>query len=60
MPEPVATEVYTVEEVAKILRIGRNAAYAAVKSGEIPSRKLGSRILVPKFALDRWLAAAYR
>ena len=50
------TQTYTVDEAAEILGIGRNGAYEGVKSGEIPSIRIGKRILVPKAALDRMLA----
>ncbi len=40
--------VLTVTEVAKLLRIGRNLAYELVARGEIPSRRLGRRILIPR------------
>jgi excisionase family DNA binding protein len=48
----------TIEETGKQLGIGRNAAYSAVKKGEIPSIKIGRRLLVPRVALDRLLASA--
>ena len=37
----------SVEEAANYLGIGRAAAYLAVKNGELPSLRLGSRILCP-------------
>lgn len=37
----------TVEEAASLLGIGRSAAYAAVKAKEIPSVKVGRRVLIP-------------
>lgn len=43
--------VLTVEEAAKLLRIGRGAAYQAVRAGELPSLRIGRRILVPRHAL---------
>jgi excisionase family DNA binding protein len=46
----------TVPEVAKILRIGINLAYGLVKTGELPSRKFGSNIRVPRAAFNRWLS----
>ena len=46
----------SVEETAKYLGIGRAAAYLAVKNGELPSLRLGSRILVPVRALLELLA----
>lgn len=47
---------YTVDEVAVLLGIGRNGAYEGVRSGQIPSIRIGKRILVPKAALERMLA----
>jgi excisionase family DNA binding protein len=44
--------VLTVEETADVLRIGRTAAYAAIRSGEIPCIKLGRSIRVPKHRLE--------
>lgn len=37
----------TVDEAKLVLGIGRNQAYVAVRSGEIPSLRIGNRILVP-------------
>lgn len=47
---------FTVDEVAALLCIGRNTAYEAVKGGEIPSIRIGRRILVPRDALERMLS----
>ncbi len=47
----------TVDETAKCLGIGRNSAYEAIAKGEIPVVKIGKRLLVPKAALERLLAA---
>lgn len=46
----------TVPEVALILGISRNEAYLAVQRGELPARRIGRRILIPRVALERWLA----
>jgi excisionase family DNA binding protein len=46
----------TVPEAAKILGISRGKAYGAAKSGEIPSIKIGKRIVVPIAALDLLLS----
>jgi excisionase family DNA binding protein len=48
-------EILTVEEAAKLLRIGRNAAYEAARRGEIPVIKIGKRLLVPRLALNKLL-----
>ena len=37
----------TVEEMAAILGLGRTAAYEAVRRQELPSLKIGRRLLVP-------------
>ena len=46
----------TVEETATILGVGRNKAYEAARSGEIPTIRIGKRLLVPRAALERLLA----
>ncbi len=46
-----------VEEVAALLGLGRTAAYEAARRGEIPSRRLGRRVIVPVPALLDWLGA---
>ncbi len=48
-------EVLTVSEVAKILRIGKNKAYALIKSGELASVRIGKKVIVPKICLIRFL-----
>jgi excisionase family DNA binding protein len=47
----------TVEEAATLLGISRAFAYEAVNRGEVPSIRIGRRILVPKVALERMLGA---
>jgi excisionase family DNA binding protein len=46
-----AAVVFTVPEVATVLRCSRGVAYAAVRSGEIPSVKVGRCIRIPRQAL---------
>ena len=43
--------VITVEEAARVLGVGRSAAYEAVRAGQIPSWRIGHRIVVPVAAL---------
>ncbi len=43
----------TVEEAARLLGISRAFAYEAVRRGEIPSIRIGRRVLVPKAGLTR-------
>jgi excisionase family DNA binding protein len=37
----------TVEEAGAVLGVGRSTAYEAVRAGELPSLKLGRRVLIP-------------
>ena len=50
--------VMTVSECAEYLSISRPSAYQAVKRGEIPTIRIGRRILVPVVALQKLLANA--
>ncbi len=47
--------VLSVPELAKVLGIGRNAAYALVNSGEIRSIRIGKNIRIPQSALMDFL-----
>lgn len=49
-------DVLTVAEAADLLRLGRNSTYAAIQRGELPARRVGRRWLIPKDALERFLA----
>jgi excisionase family DNA binding protein len=49
---------YTVDEVARLLGLSRNSAYQRAADGQIPTIRMGRRLLVPKAALDRLLEAA--
>mgnify|MGYP000389124821 FL=1 len=50
--------VLTIQEAAKILRIGRSAAYEAARTGELPVIQFGRRKLVPRAALEKLLMNA--
>jgi excisionase family DNA binding protein len=41
----------TVEEAARLLGISRNSAFRAVQRGQLPSIRIGRRILVPRARL---------
>ena len=51
---------YTVPEAAEALGIGRNAAYEAARTGQLPTIRIGKRILVPVAALERMLSVEQR
>lgn len=52
--KPAAT--MTVEEAAALLGISRMSAYAGCARGEIPSLRIGKRLIVPRIALEKLLA----
>jgi excisionase family DNA binding protein len=54
MPEQRAT--FTVKQSAKFIGVSDKSAYEAVRRGEIPSIRIGRRILVPRQALEDMLA----
>ena len=49
---------YTVDEASKMLGLSRNSAYEGVARGDIPSIRVGRRLIIPKAALDRLLETA--
>ena len=50
--------VLSVEEVRKLLGLSRGLMYEAVRSGQLPSVRIGRRILIPRAALKRLLEEA--
>ena len=51
-------KTYNIEEAGKLLGIGRNQAYEAARRGDIPTIRIGKRLLVPRVAFDRLLENA--
>ena len=47
--------VLTVADAARLLGISRGLAYEAVRVGQIPSVRIGRRILIPRRALEEQL-----
>ena len=47
--------ILTVEQTAKVLGISRGLAFTAVRTGDIPSIRIGRRILVPRDRLRQML-----
>ena len=45
----------SVPEAGQALGISRQSAYQAARTGELPTVKIGRRLLVPRRALDRML-----
>ncbi|HXN60922.1 MAG TPA: helix-turn-helix domain-containing protein [Acidimicrobiales bacterium] len=55
IPDPEEQPTLTVDEAARFLGIGRSTAYDGIRSGGIPSIRVGGRIVVPTAALRRLL-----
>ena len=55
MSKPNKCRTLTIEEAAEELGISRGKGYDAAKSGEIPTIKIGRRLLVPRVAFERML-----
>jgi excisionase family DNA binding protein len=55
LDELTAEATITVEQTAKVLGLGRTAAYEAARRGEFPTRRLGRHVVVPVPALLEWL-----
>jgi excisionase family DNA binding protein len=55
---PTATQqpTLTVEEAGELLGISRGSAYEAARNGDIPTIRIGRRLVVPTAALRRLLA----
>ena len=48
----------SVEEAGRLLGISRGSAYEAARRGDIPTIRIGKRLIVPVAALQRMLASA--
>lgn len=53
IPDPADKPTMTIAEAGAALGLGRDAAYAAAKRGEIPTLRFGRKLLVPTAALRR-------
>lgn len=47
---------YTVAEAARLIGVSRRFAYEMAGTGELPSVRLGHKVMVPRAALERFLA----
>jgi excisionase family DNA binding protein len=55
--QPVLIDVLDVDDVARLIRIGRNTIYELVGRNEIPHRRCGKQIRFSRAAVMRWLDA---
>ena len=49
---------YTPLEAAQLLGMSRNQIYIAINDGDIPAKRVGGKILIPRGRLHAWLDAA--
>lgn len=59
-PCGVDRRYYTVQEVAKMLPIGKTRIYQLLAEGAIPSIRLGRKFIVPMKRFDEWLDSGGR
>jgi excisionase family DNA binding protein len=55
LPDPTNEPTISVERAGQLLGISRGSAYEAVRHGEVPSIRIGHRVVVPTAALLRLL-----
>jgi len=51
----VTKATYSMDEVATLFDIGRNAAYEGARRGDFPTVKIGKSVRAPKALIDRML-----
>jgi excisionase family DNA binding protein len=51
----VEKKTLSIPEAGKVLGIGRSAAYEAARTGQIPTLRIGRRLIVPIPLLERLL-----
>ena len=50
-----AEELLTVEQVQQLLKVGRTFAYSLIRSGELPSYRVGRLVRVRRRDVEHWL-----
>ena len=50
--------VLTVEEAGALLDLSRSSSYEAARRGDLPTIRIGRRLLVPRRALEKMLEGA--
>ncbi len=50
------TLVFSARQAAELLGLSRNSIYQGIITGEIPSIRVGKRILIPRLSLEKMLA----
>ena len=53
--DPSVAKTYRVEDIAKILNIGRSSAYNLVREGHFKTVRIGTAIRISRKSFDEWL-----
>jgi excisionase family DNA binding protein len=48
-------ETLTIQDVMEILQVSRNTAYEYIRCGEIPSKKIRNKYIIPRIGLENYL-----
>jgi len=57
-PEPEPPALINIATAAQLLGISRTSLYQLIDAGDVPSRKVGRRRLIPRADLERYAAGA--
>lgn len=53
----MSKKLYEIDEILEIIPISRSGIYLAVKKGEVPSIRVGRRVFVPAWYVERLLSS---
>ena len=53
--DPSVAKTYRVEDIARILDIGRSSAYNLVREGHFKTVRIGTAIRISRKSFDEWL-----
>jgi excisionase family DNA binding protein len=56
MTRPAQADTHTIPEAAAVIGVSDDTVRVLVARGEIPTLRIGRRILIAKVTLDEWLA----
>jgi excisionase family DNA binding protein len=60
MPSTNTPLAYSVEDAAKQLSVSSQSVRRLIDRGELKARRVGTRVIVPKNELERWLEGVGR
>ncbi len=60
MPSTITPLAYSVEDAAKQLSVSSQSVRRLIDRGELKARRVGSRVIIAKNELERWLEGVGR